>query len=196
MAIRCIPTFNIALDPGEAGWGDERPVVVAHRSHCRESDGLWRPLCELLAGMFLERSSKHGRLDYIRNNCTLIPRTAARKVQSQRVWCACCAVLYLVQMSAMEVDSAVDAGVEEQKGEGNTMPAAAAAAERTQKGKGEGDRNVMLHPVCCTLLFKYLVLAVAVLTTIASTRIIGTTVFCSSSCAFAIHKMVLSVFCN
>lgn len=53
-------------------------------------------------------------------------------------------------MSAMEVDSSVDAGVEEQKGEGKAMPAAA-AAERSQKGKGEGDRNVMLHPVCCLL---------------------------------------------
>lgn len=64
-------------------------------------------------------------------------------------------------MSAMEVDSAVDAGVEEQKGEGKAMPAAAAAAaERTQKGKGEGDRNVMLHPVCWTLLFTSIVLAV------------------------------------
>lgn len=56
-------------------------------------------------------------------------------------------------MSAMEVDSAVDKGVEEQKGEGKAMPAAAAAPERSQKGKGEGDRNVMLHPVCCVALY-------------------------------------------
>lgn len=42
----------------------------------------------------------------------------------------------------------VDAGVEEKKGEDGSTPAAAAvSAERTQKGKGEGDRNIMLHPV-------------------------------------------------
>ena len=74
----------------------------------------------------------------------------------------------------MEVDSAVDKGVEEQKGEGQAMPgaagaagAAAAAPERSQKGKGEGDRNVMLHPVCymlhATILFTPSPLAVAVL---------------------------------
>lgn len=43
----------------------------------------------------------------------------------------------------------VDAGVEEKKGEERSAPAAVAVpAERTQKGKGEGDRNIMLHPVC------------------------------------------------
>lgn len=84
-----------------------------------------------------------------------------RKVSILSVCCVPrCAVLCLVQMSAMEVDSAVDAGVEEKKGEGKAMPAAAAAPERTQKGKGEGDRNVMLHPVCWTLLFTSSVLAV------------------------------------
>ena len=47
----------------------------------------------------------------------------------------------------------VDAGVEEKKGEERSSPAAAAvSAERTQKGKGEGDRNIMLHPVCSRLL--------------------------------------------
>lgn len=46
-------------------------------------------------------------------------------------------------MSAMDVD----AGVEEKKGEERAAPAAAMSAERTQKGKGEGDRNIMLHPV-------------------------------------------------
>lgn len=60
-------------------------------------------------------------------------------------------------MSSMEVDGATDAGVEECKGEslgaagaaGSAATAGAAATgERTQKGKGEGDRNVMLHPVC------------------------------------------------
>lgn len=46
----------------------------------------------------------------------------------------------------------VDAGVEEKKGEERSTPAAAAvSAERTQKGKGEGDRNIMLHPVCSAL---------------------------------------------
>lgn len=50
----------------------------------------------------------------------------------------------------MEVDAGPDVGVEEKKGEESVVPAAAAAvaAERTQKGKGEGDRNIMLHPVC------------------------------------------------
>lgn len=54
-------------------------------------------------------------------------------------------------MSSMDVDDAADPGVEEKKGEGASGPVAAAvppAPERTQKGKkGEGDRNVMLHPV-------------------------------------------------
>lgn len=46
-------------------------------------------------------------------------------------------------MSAMDVD----AGVEEKKGEERSVPAAVVPAERIQKGKGEGDRNIMLHPV-------------------------------------------------
>lgn len=69
-------------------------------------------------------------------------------------------------MSSMEVDGATDAGVEECKGESlvaagaagaaATAVVAAATGERTQKGKGEGDRNVMLHPVCwVSLPFPY-----------------------------------------
>ncbi len=52
-------------------------------------------------------------------------------------------------MSAMDVD----AGVEEKKGGEAVVPATAAVStERTQKGKGEGDRNIMLHPVrACSL---------------------------------------------
>lgn len=53
-------------------------------------------------------------------------------------------------MSAMEVD----AGVEEKKGQDPAVPSTAAAsaaaavsAERIQKGKGEGQRVIMLHPV-------------------------------------------------
>jgi len=42
----------------------------------------------------------------------------------------------------------VDAGVEEKKGgEAGVSATAAVSTERTQKGKGEGDRNIMLHPV-------------------------------------------------
>lgn len=51
-------------------------------------------------------------------------------------------------MSAMDVDT----GVEEKKGGEAVVPATAAVStERTQKGKGEGDRNIMLHPVCVCL---------------------------------------------
>lgn len=49
-------------------------------------------------------------------------------------------------MSAMEVDHVADPGVEERKGEDHTI-SAGASAHRTPKGNGEGDRNVMLHPV-------------------------------------------------
>lgn len=57
-------------------------------------------------------------------------------------------------MSAMDVDAGPDAGVEEKKGDEPVVPASTAAvsAERTQKGKGEGDRNIMLHPVCLVSL--------------------------------------------
>lgn len=56
--------------------------------------------------------------------------------------------------SAMDVDGAPDSGVEEMKGESATVSSTDASATATaaetshQKGKGEGDRNVMLHPVC------------------------------------------------
>lgn len=68
-------------------------------------------------------------------------------------------------MSSMEIDGVTDAGVEECKGEnlgaagaaGSAATAGAAATgERTQKGKGEGDRNIMLHPVCCVTSFSIL----------------------------------------
>lgn len=49
-------------------------------------------------------------------------------------------------MSAMEVDGAPDAGKEETKGDSSSAPAAS-SAEKSQQGKGEGDRNVTLHPV-------------------------------------------------
>lgn len=55
-------------------------------------------------------------------------------------------------MSAMDVD----AGVEEKKGEERAVPATTVSAERTQKGKGEGDRNIMLHPVCSLLYLQNL----------------------------------------
>lgn len=56
--------------------------------------------------------------------------------------------------SAMDVDGAPEAGVEEAKGEiaaSGTSPSSAPTVEKQagNKGqKGEGDRNVKLHPVC------------------------------------------------
>lgn len=110
----------------------------------------------MVAGIASERSSTGEGFTLLGTPARQSPAQGQGKSPSLSVWCARCAVGCLVQMSAMEVDSTVDAGVEEQKGEGKEMPSAAGAAERTQKGKGEGDRNVMLHPVrmlCCTLVF-------------------------------------------
>lgn len=53
--------------------------------------------------------------------------------------------------SAMDVDSVVETGVEETKGE-RVAPttangAASTAASGNKAQKGEGDRNIILHPV-------------------------------------------------
>lgn len=57
-------------------------------------------------------------------------------------------------MSDMDVDTAPVHGSEEMKNGGASLSPATAPAERTPKGKGEGDRNIMLHPVCpACLLF-------------------------------------------
>lgn len=51
-------------------------------------------------------------------------------------------------MSDMDVDTAPVHGAEGMKDGGASLSPATAPAERTPKGKGEGDRNIMLHPVC------------------------------------------------